>query len=377
MLVASAGNDNTSNPEYPAYYGPMIAVAATNSNDEKATFSNYGSWVDLAAPGVDVLSLRASLAGPYFGTPYDDYTLILSGTSMACPHVAGACALLIGANPTLTRDEVYELLMTTGDPIATGICLSDSRLNVWNLLKEAVPRRGRVEFTQDGYSCADQVSVILADADLAGDGGHSVIVETTEGDTESVEVVERASGIGVYDGTIATEYGAAVGGDGAVQVTHGQTITVTYSDANDGTGNPAVSEDTATADCEGPVILNVQAAQVGAYWARIYFETDEPSRALVNYGRNCNNLKGGTGEDPVLSLSHNVYLYNLSSEMTYRFEIVATDEFGNRCRDCMCLLNIPRFRRPSTLHCREKRCGWRTEFIRARGTGTWILGARR
>jgi len=333
ILAASAGNDNTSNPEYPAYYGPMIAVAATNSNDDKASFSNYGDWVDLAAPGVDILSLRASLASSYFGKPYDDYTLILSGTSMACPHVAGACALLIGANPTLTRDEVYDLLMTTGDPIATGICLSDSRLNVWNLLRKAVPARGRVEFTQDEYSCADDVSVILADGDLAGHGSHPVFVETTGGDSELLDLIERSSGIGVYDGTIATEYGAAIGSDGIVQVTDGQTITVTYSDANDGTGSTAVSVDTAAADCVGPVILNVQAAQVGAYWARIYFETDEPSRALVNYGRNCNNLKGGTEEDPALSLSHNVYLYNLRSETTYRFEIVATDEFGNETTD--------------------------------------------
>jgi subtilisin family serine protease len=333
ILVASAGNDNTSNPEYPAYYGPMIAVAATNSNDDKASFSNYGGWVDLAAPGVDILSLRASLASSYFGEPYDDYTLILSGTSMACPHVAGACALLIGANPTLTRDEVYDLLMTTGDPIAAGICLSDSRLNVWNLLREAVPARGRIRFTQDEYCCCDELAVILADGDLAGQGIQPVIIETSGGDMENIELIERSSGIGVYDGTIATEYGAAIGSDGIIQVTDGQTITVTYSDANDGTGNAAVSVDTAVADCVGPVILNVQVAQVGAYWARIYFETDEPSRALVNYGRNCNNLKVGTAEDLALLLSHNVYLYNLSSETTYRFEVVATDEFGNETTD--------------------------------------------
>ncbi|MDH4240202.1 MAG: S8 family serine peptidase, partial [Phycisphaerae bacterium] len=333
ILVASAGNDYSSYPVYPANYGPMISVAATDSNDNKPAFSNYGSWVDLAAPGVDVLSLRASLASSYFGTPYDDYTVILSGTSMSCPHVAGACALLIGANPTLKRDEVYDLLMTTGDPIATGICLSDSRLNIWNLLQKAVPARGQVEFTKDAFSCSDQISVILADGDLAGEGSHPVTITTLAGDAEVLSLTERPSGIGIYDGTITTESGAANVGDGIVQVTHGVTITVTYSDANDGTGNPAVSEDTATADCEGPVILNVQAAQVGAYWVRIYIETDELSGVLVNYGRNCNNLKGGTGEDPALSLSHNVYLYNLSSETTYRFEIVATDEFGNETTD--------------------------------------------
>jgi hypothetical protein len=329
ILVASAGNDYSSYPAYPAYYGAMIAVAATDSNDNKPAFSNYGSWVDVAAPGVDVLSLRSSLAGPSFGTPYDDYTLILSGTSMACPHVAGACALLIGANPTLTRDEVYNLLMTTGDPIATGICLSDSRLNIWNMLQEAVMARGRVEFTRDAYSCSDQISVILADGDLAGQGSHSVTINTSAGDAEVLDLTERPTGIGFYDGTAVTDSGAANGGDGIVQVTHAETITVTYNDANDGTGNGAVSVDTAAVDCVGPVISNVAMGQVGAFWARIYIETDELSGVLLNYGRNCNNLRGGTGEDPALSLSHNVYLYNLRSETTYYFEIVATDEFGN------------------------------------------------
>ncbi|MHC4692830.1 MAG: S8 family serine peptidase [Planctomycetota bacterium] len=329
ILVASAGNDYSSYPTYPANYGPMIAVAATDSNDNKPAFSNYGSWVDIAAPGVDVLSLRSSLAGPSFGTPYDAYTLILSGTSMACPHVAGACALLIGANPTLTRADVYHLLMTTGDPIATGICSSDSRLNIWNMLKEAVFSQGRVEFNQDAYSCSDQISVILADGDLAGQGNQSVIINTSASDSETLNLTERPTGIGVYDGTIATESGAANSGDSIVQVTHGDTVIVMYNDVNDGSGNGAMSVDTATADCVGPVISNVAMGQVGAFWARIQIETDELSRILINYGRSCNNLRSGTGQDLALSLSHNVYLYNLRSETNYYFEVIATDEFGN------------------------------------------------
>ncbi|MHC4603717.1 MAG: S8 family serine peptidase, partial [Planctomycetota bacterium] len=333
ILVAAAGNTYSSYPVYPAYYGPMIAVAATDSNDDKPAFSTYGSWVDMAAPGVDILSLRSSLAGPSFGTPYDDYTLILSGTSMACPHVAGACALLIGANPTLTRDDVYNLLMTTGDPIATGICLSNSRLNIWNMLQEAVPALGCVQFSREAYSCADEVSVILADGDLAGLGSHALTIETTGGDSETFYVAERNPPIGVFEGTMATDSGPVSSGNAVLEISHGETITITYVDANDGSGNGAVSTDTAEADCVGPVISNVQTAQVGAFWARIYFETNELSRALVNYGRNCNNLRGGTGEDAVLSLSHNVYLYNLSSQKTFYFEIVATDEFGNKTTD--------------------------------------------
>ncbi|MBN1796696.1 MAG: S8 family serine peptidase [Sedimentisphaerales bacterium] len=333
IVVAAAGNDDTNVPEYPANYTEAIAVAATNSNDDKASFSNFGDWVDLAAPGVDILSLRSSLASSYFGTPYDDYTVILSGTSMACPHVSGACALLIGVNPTLTRDEVYDLLMTTGDSIAEGICLSDSRLNVYNLLLNAVSQKARIQFSQDEYSCADEISVILSDADLAGQSTVPVTIETTGGDDETLQMNERSTGIGMYDGTIVTQSGTPIVEDGIMQVTDGQTITVIYYDANDGTGNPAVCQDTATADCAGPVILTVQAAQVEALWARIYLETDEPSQALVNYGEECNNLSTGTAEDPILSLSCNVYLYNLDSETTYSFEVIATDEFGNETVD--------------------------------------------
>jgi subtilisin family serine protease len=130
IMVASAGNNNVATPQYPAHYEHMVAVAATNSNDEKAPFSNYGDWVDIAAPGVDVLSLRA--AGTSRGTVFDNYTTIISGSSAACPHVAGACALLLSHNPTLTSAEVYETLMGTVDAISPGICLSDGRLNLYH-----------------------------------------------------------------------------------------------------------------------------------------------------------------------------------------------------------------------------------------------------
>jgi len=83
VCVAAAGNDGSTAYFYPAAESPVIAVAATDSSDNKASFSNYGSWVEVAAPGVSILST-------YVGNQYAN----ADGTSMACPHVAGMATLL-------------------------------------------------------------------------------------------------------------------------------------------------------------------------------------------------------------------------------------------------------------------------------------------
>jgi len=90
VIVAAAGNSGTSRPNYPAYYSNCIAVAATDSNDAKASFSNYGSWVDAAAPGVGIYS---TLPNHSNGIGIQDYGF-LSGTSMSTPYVAGLAGLV-------------------------------------------------------------------------------------------------------------------------------------------------------------------------------------------------------------------------------------------------------------------------------------------
>jgi len=87
VVVAAAGNNGNSLPFYPAAYDNCIAVGATDRKDAKASFSNYGSWVDVAAPGVDIYSTYNT--GGYIS---------MSGTSMASPHVAGLAALVWATN---------------------------------------------------------------------------------------------------------------------------------------------------------------------------------------------------------------------------------------------------------------------------------------
>jgi subtilisin family serine protease len=84
VMVAAAGNDGVSTPLYPAAYDEVIAVAASDINNQIPTWSNYGPHVDLTGPGVNIYST-------YNGSSYKT----LSGTSMATPHVAGTAALVL------------------------------------------------------------------------------------------------------------------------------------------------------------------------------------------------------------------------------------------------------------------------------------------
>ncbi|SDY76471.1 S8 family serine peptidase [Thermoactinomyces sp. DSM 45892] len=119
VIMAAAGNTPSTAPNYPAYYANCIAVAATDSNDAKASFSTHGSWVDVAAPGVDIISTK-------MGGGYVKY----SGTSMATPHAAAVAALV--ASQGKNHTEVREILEATADKInGTGNYWAHGRLNAY------------------------------------------------------------------------------------------------------------------------------------------------------------------------------------------------------------------------------------------------------
>ena len=109
LVVAAAGNDGSSDPVYPASYEHVLAVSATDWNDQHWSVSNYGDYVDLAAPGVGIYSTDwEGGAGPYASR---------SGTSMASPHVAAVAALMLAVNPDLTNQDLENLLESSADDL--------------------------------------------------------------------------------------------------------------------------------------------------------------------------------------------------------------------------------------------------------------------
>jgi thermitase len=132
VLACAAGNSGTQQKLYPAAYANCIAVAATDENDAKASFSNYGAnWVDVAAPGVKILSTMPDSA-VYLTTQYgykQNYDS-LNGTSMATPHVAGQAGLVWARGGCSSASCVRNKIESTADAISgTGTYWKWGRVN--------------------------------------------------------------------------------------------------------------------------------------------------------------------------------------------------------------------------------------------------------
>jgi len=102
VLIAATGNDHTETPGYPAAYDEVLAVGATDASRNLASFSNYGDYVDVAAPGVNI-------ASTYPGQQY----AAMSGTSMASPHAAALAAMIRSVNSSLTNEQIMELIRSS------------------------------------------------------------------------------------------------------------------------------------------------------------------------------------------------------------------------------------------------------------------------
>lgn len=183
LLVAAAGNESSDNnaiPSYPADYNlpNIISVAATGPTQELAYYSNFGTSVDIAAPGGD-LSIGGNAGGIYstFSTSVTNGSLYAykQGTSMAAPVVTGALGLLADRRPSLTGAELKSLLLSSADslPQLASLVNSGRFLNMANLVALGDPvdncPEDPAKMSPGACGCG------VADGDTDGDGTHDCV----------------------------------------------------------------------------------------------------------------------------------------------------------------------------------------------------------
>ena len=187
--VAAAGNENTDIKLYPAAYDEVIAVAATDNNDTRADFSTYGNWVDVAAPGVDIYSTM----------PDDSYDE-KSGTSMACPHVAGLAGLLLSKNQSLTQDMIKTIISNAVDPVNSSEYIGKGRINA----VEALKREPAIAILDNFPDWTDVKGIIDITGKAWGENFQHYVIDYGRGKQPDTWIELENSSLPVQEGILAS-----------------------------------------------------------------------------------------------------------------------------------------------------------------------------
>ncbi len=185
IICVAAGNDGAeTSPDYLNGRGDCISVAATNETDNGASFTTYGTWVDICAPGNNIYSTYHDHTDPN-----TTYWAAMSGTSMATPMVAGVCALIWSQNPSWTAAQVKNQLFSSADNIDAYLSskyigkMGAGRINAYNAVNTGPPPAPVANFSGSPTSGTEPLTVNFTDLSTGsitgwnwtfGDGGTSL-----------------------------------------------------------------------------------------------------------------------------------------------------------------------------------------------------------
>ena len=316
-VIAAAGNDATSEPFWPAAEAGVVAVAAVDQNREQAWFSNFGSYVDLAAPGVGIVS-----------TDRSGGTSVKNGTSMAAPHVAGVAALVAAAAPGLTPDQVEQALAAGATDLGApgrddvfGRGLVDAVRAVRTA--KAIAETGSVPGNQPPVAGDDAIT--LTAADPAG----QVQVTANDSDPDGDEPSVVAAG-GAAHGTVRVVSEQVVEWTPAAHSPGGVSDAFTYT-VSDGRGGTATGTVTVTVEAaQVPGDLSIAAVTPGNGTARVRWTATSTDGGSPVTGYRVYTYRNGAlvRSTDVAAPAASAVVADLTNGTAYRFGVRARNAVG-------------------------------------------------
>ena len=291
VVVAAAGNDGVSTPFYPAANDGVIAVAAIDQSRRKASFSNYGDYIDIAAPGVAIGSTRKGGG-----------VASMSGTSMASPHVAGACALLMAQYPNLRTGHLLRL-MQGGGWATSGF-------------SGTAPRALNVEEAFVQYPTLDMQppTAVMGLSGAAGAPGEVDLTWAPSSDNSgqvSYRVFRDGEAVGTTTSTTFTDRGI---------MTRATFKVVAYD--RDGNEAPPSAPIEVTPGAASTKILALKVAKRSSSELTFTWRTAEPMRCYIQWGDSA-ALGNGTGWETTPTTEHTYTLKGLKRFKNYHYRVVA------------------------------------------------------
>ncbi len=252
LVFKAAGNDNDEGSDYMLDRADVIGVASTDQNDVKSDFSTYGTFVDISAPGTDIVSTYHD-----HNDPNNDYVATLSGTSMATPLSAGVAASIWSKHTDWSAAQVKQRLFDTADDIS-GIPgnsafagkLGAGRVNLFNALNDGGVSAPTANFTANQTSGCGSLNVQFTDQSTGdvdswswdfGDGGSSTAQNPAHNYTTpgTYTVTLTVTGPGGSDGETKNNYitvnSTVVAAFSGTPLSGDAPLTVNFTDQSTGT----------------------------------------------------------------------------------------------------------------------------------------------